>query len=82
MSDVFKYNPLETRHCDACGHLGHVGGMLHQPGNIWVHPRCATPHSKWGTTEAHIREKIAEFRATHPNHPLQTRSDKRLLLEV
>ena len=73
------YDPRETRHCDACGELGHAGGMLLQPGRVWVHRRCAKPHTKWGKEEARILAAIRAFRASRawPWH-LEHRSDRRL----
>ena len=58
----YTYNPNALRHCDACGLLGHVGGMLHQPGNIWVHKYCAGPHTRHGIVEHGIRNAIRRWR--------------------
>ena len=73
-----EYDPRETRKCEACTGLGHVGGMLLQPGGVWVHRRCTTGWNSFGVEEARILVEVKAWRGklTHGRH--EHRSDRRL----
>lgn len=57
------YNPTETCHCAACGQLGHIGGMLLQPGRVWVHVVCArNPASRFAVEQRRIQAAARYWR--------------------
>jgi len=64
------------RHCDACGELGRTGGMLLQPGRVWVHVACATPHTKWGVEQARIRKLARAWQRKHVGNPSEPWAEK------
>ena len=51
-----------TRHCAACGHLGTAGGMLLQPGRVWVHVRCVKPGSRYDVEQKRLRASARHWR--------------------
>ena len=68
---------LHHKHrCDACEKLGQVGGMLLQPGRVWVHVACAPPHSKWGVEQRRIQALARKFQRKHVGKPSEPWAEK------
>ena len=78
----YAYDPYETRHCAACGKLGHIGGMLVQPGMVWVHKRCARGGNAYAVEESRILAAIRHWRKKLKHKRWEPRSEKRLVKEV
>ena len=60
--DHGTYLMHHKRHCAGCGTIGNAGGMLLQPGRVWVHTRCAKPTSVFGVEQKRLRACARHWR--------------------